>query len=422
MATWERHGQTAAAMNDDTQPTVPAASPPAQGPPALGPPAATMATWRPPPRGRRPSFFIGLGLLAVAVIGIPTAVATHYANQYFLFSPGTAPVITTSTGCRPAQGELALPDGAPCVRLVVPRDKVHDVDGKLLMVDVEVSQAGPLQWAEYELGLLGKQRQMVPVVAYAGQTPTSELGCQDTQEMGLANEDAAITALESLHYRVNEAPLGAEINAVYPNTPAWSAGIKCDDLITAVNGRKVTTAADFTDLLEPVRPGTSVTLTDHPVGGGAAKQVKVRLVAPPAELVTQGFANRAYLGVSVDTRVKPELPFAVSIDAGDIGGPSAGLAFTLAILDVLSNGRLTGGHTVAATGTISPNGAVGDVGGVQEKAAAVEKAGAQVFFVPEVEYATARDAVGNGLQVVPVTTLAQVLRILHQRYGGEVPK
>ena len=361
-------------------------------------------------------------VLAIVVIGIPTALATHYANQYYLFSPGTAPVITASNACKPSQGELALPNGTPCVRLVVPKDKAHPVDGKLLMVDVEVSQASPLEWAEYELGLLGKQRQMVPVAAYAGPTPTSELGCQDTQQMVSANQDAAIAALESLRYRVTEVPLGAEVNTVYTGTPAWVAGIKCNDLITAVNGKKVTDGAGLTDLLKPLRPGTEVALTDLPAAGGPAKKVKVRLSAPPPNLVAGGFANRSYLGVTVDTRAKPVLPFKVSIDAGDIGGPSAGLAFTLAILDALSNGKLTGGHVVAATGTIMTDGQIGDVGGVQEKTAAVQKAGAQVFFVPQVEYANAKSVAGPKLQIVPVTTLQQVLEVLQHRFGGSVPR
>jgi Lon-like protease len=399
----------------DTEPTVPGLSASLEGRPA-----PTMATGGLAARRRWPTTLLIVALAVALIIGVPTALATHYANQYFLFSPGTAPVITASDQCKPSLGELALPDGTPCVRLVVPQGKAHSVDGKLLMVDVEVSQATPLDWAEYQLGLLGKQRQLVQVAAYAGPTPTSELGCQDTQEMVSANQDAAITALESLHYRVNEAPLGAEVDAVYASTPAWDAGIKCNDLITAVNGHTISDAAQLTGLLKPLVPGTQVTLTDHPASGGAPRQVKVRLVKPPASLVAQGFPNSAYLGVSVDTRVKPELPFPVSIDAGDIGGPSAGLAFTLAILDALSSGNLTGGHIVAATGTISTDGQVGDVGGVQEKTAAVEDAGAQVFFVPQVEYANAESVADKSLQVIPVTTLQQVLEILQRRYGGHL--
>jgi PDZ domain-containing protein len=126
------------------------------------------------------------------------------------------------------------------------------------------------------------------------------------------------------------------------------------------------------------------------------------------------------MGLDVETRVKPELPFPVSVNAGAIGGPSAGLAFTLAILDALSNGKLTGGHKVAATGTIDPEGDVGEVGGVQEKTVAVEQAGARVFFVPKAEYADAQSVAHGSLKIVPVTTLGQVLQVLQHSYGGDL--
>ena len=382
--------------------------------------------WPPPrpPGGRwspKKAALVGVGLLVAIAVGAPIAIASHDAGQYFVFSPGTAPVITTSPACKPSRDELYLPDGSPCVRLEIPASKARPFDGQLLMVDVEVAQASVFDWAEYQLGLLGKQRQLVPVAAYAGSTPTSELGCQDSQEMVSANQDAAIAALATLHYHVAETPLGAEVNEVLGNTPAWGAGIKCNDLITAVNGQTVQSAAAFAALLKPLAPGTRVTFTDHPASGGPVKRLRARLVAPPAATVAEGFTNRAYLGVSVDTRVRPVLPFPISVDAGDIGGPSAGLAFSLAIIDALSNGKLTGGHKVAATGTIDAEGNVGDVGGVQEKTAAVQKAGAQIFFVPNDEYQAAAGVAGKGLDVVPVSTLRQVLGILQQRYGGYVP-
>jgi PDZ domain-containing protein len=370
--------------------------------------------------GRWAGFLVSVLLLGAVVIGAPTAIAVHEADGYFLFSPGTAPVITTSIKCRPSNGELALPNGTPCVRLVLPRGKAHPVSGELLMVDVEVGQAGPVDWAEWELGLLGKQSQMVPAAAYAGSTPTSELGCQDTQEMVSADQDAAVAALAQLHYKVTEVPEGVQIDTVLGATPAWRAGLKCNDVITALDGKPVLSALQFTQKLAPVPPGTVVVLTDRPAAGGRPKQVRLRLSGPPASVVAQGFQGRSYMGVDVETRVKLQLPFPVSVDAGQIGGPSAGLAFTLAIMDAVSNGRLTGGHKVAATGTMSPQGDVGQVGGVQEKTAAVEKAGAQVFFVPQAEYQDAESVAGPGLAVVPVTTLSQVLQILRQRYGGDL--
>ena len=368
-----------------------------------------------------PGLFVSLLLLVAIVVGVPVAIAVHEANAYYLFSPGTAPVITTSGKCRPDNGELALPDGTPCVRLVLPRGKAHPVKGELLMVDVEVGQAGPVDWAEWELGLLGKQSQMVPAAEYVGSTPTSELGCQDTQEMVSADQDAALAALAQLHYKVAEVPDGVQIDAVLGSTPAWQAGIKCNDIVTAVDGKPVLSSQQLVQTLAPVPPGTVVVLTDHPAGGARAKLVKVRLSSPPASVVAQGFQGKSYMGVELETRVKLELPFPVSVEAGEIGGPSAGLAFTLAIMDSVSNGKLTGGHNVAATGTIDPEGDVGQVGGVQEKTAAVEKAGAQVFFVPQAEYQDAESVAGHGLVVVPVTTLSQVLQILRQRYGGDVP-
>jgi PDZ domain-containing protein len=299
---------------------------------------------------------------------------------------------------------------------------VHGIDGQLMMVDVEVGQAGPVDWLEYELGLLGKSRQLYPVAVYAGPTPTSELACQDTQEMVDANEDSALAALAQLHYKVAEDYLGAQIDSVFAGTPAWRAGLKCDDLITAVNGKHVAEAQQVTALLARMAPGTTVTFTDRPANGGRAKQVKVQLVSPPESALVDGFTGRTYVGIEIESRVKTVLPFPVSVDAAGIGGPSAGLAFTLAILDALSNGKLTGGHRVAATGTITAQGVVGDVGGVQEKTVAVEKAGAQVFFVPQVEYKVAKSVANSRLQVIPVTTLGQVLQILRQRYGGGLPE
>lgn len=359
-------------------------------------------------------------VVAAVVVGVPLVLVTHEADQYFLFSPGTAPIITTSAKCTSVNGNLVLPGGTPCVRLSVPADKAHDLKGGVYMVDVEVGQSSPVQWVEWKLGLLGADLQMVPVAAYAGVTPTSELGCQDSQEMLTANQDAALAALAALGYNVEEVPLGAQLDGVLGGSPAWRAGLTCNDLITKVDGKTVQTAAQLSNDLDGLKPGTTVSLTDLPAAGGPARVVKVKLSSPSAGLRSDGFMGTAYLGVQTATRYKPELPFPVSVNAGVIGGPSAGLAFTLAMIDTMSNGKLTGGHRVAATGTITAGGSVGQVGGVQEKTVAVEHAGAQVFFVPKAEYSQAQRVADKRLKVVPVTSLAQVLDILHTRYGGDI--
>ncbi len=130
--------------------------------------------------------------------------------------------------------------------------------------------------------------------------------------------------------------------------------------------------------------------------------------------------SRGYLGVEVETQQDFTYPFPVSVDTSEIGGPSAGLAMTLAIIDKLSPGSLTGGRTVAATGTITPTGAVGDVGGVAQKTVAVERAGATAFLVPPQEYAAAMSKDIPSLRIYRVSTLDQALTVL-ATLGGRVP-
>jgi Lon-like protease len=131
-------------------------------------------------------------------------------------------------------------------------------------------------------------------------------------------------------------------------------------------------------------------------------------------------ASRGFLGISVQTQQDYTFPFPITIDTADIGGPSAGLAMTLGVLNTLSGGHLTGGRVVAATGTMSATGAVGDVGGVAQKTVAVERAGATVFFVPPEELSAARSKATASLHVYAVSSLAQVLSIL-RGLGGKVP-
>ena len=112
-------------------------------------------------------------------------------------------------------------------------------------------------------------------------------------------------------------------------------------------------------------------------------------------------------------------PFDVTIDTGDVGGPSAGLAFTLALIDDLTPGDLTGGGDVAVTGTIAGDGTVGPVGGTGQKAAAVRDEGITLFIVPTQDYEEAVARAGDDLQVVPVDNVDEALDALRER-GGNV--
>jgi PDZ domain-containing protein len=138
---------------------------------------------------------------------------------------------------------------------------------------------------------------------------------------------------------------------------------------------------------------------------------------------SQDAATRAalgYLGLGKDKDIK------VSLKLADIGGPSAGLLFSLGIIDKLhgdgKGGDLSGGRTIAGTGTISPDGTVGAVGGVSLKAQAARRDGATVFLVPKAECTDARAELPQGLRLVPVTTLKGAVDALTAlEHGGSVP-
>jgi PDZ domain-containing protein len=120
------------------------------------------------------------------------------------------------------------------------------------------------------------------------------------------------------------------------------------------------------------------------------------------------------------------LPFEVGINTDLIGGPSAGLAFTLALIDELTPGELTGGIKVAATGTIDGDETVGAIGALRQKTVAVKASGAKVFFVPSAqtkeEIAAAKRVAGKGLLIVPVADLSEALAYLKKIGGSDISK
>lgn len=363
-----------------------------------------------------------LALVAGAIVWL-----RHEAANYFVYSPGSTPQIVTDATCRAAASsdQLLLPGGSPCARITVPTDRSHDLQGRLYMVDVLV---GPASWPQYALDKLGLLKrfdqgtQLVPAQAVLGGTPPSQLACQTNQQMVGATEAASVAALRRLGYSVKENNLGALVATVHPGTAADHSGVHCNDLITSFDGKAIHTAEDLGAAIGLTKPGQQVTLTVKRVAkGGKTETVTLhpKLTGTPALEGAAAEPNHPFLGVATQTRVTFSLPFHVQFDVGSIGGPSAGLALTLALLDVLSNGKLTGGHKVAATGTIDTDGNVGDVGGVAQKTVAVRREGVQLFFVPRGELAVARSEAGSNLKVEAVSTLNQALADL-SAFGGDL--
>jgi len=151
---------------------------------------------------------------------------------------------------------------------------------------------------------------------------------------------------------------------------------------------------------------------------GKERTEAITLAQSPPDPTNPG-PPHAFLGIATSTKQQPKLPVNVTIDAGNIGGPSAGLSFTLGVIEDLTAGDLTGGKTVAVTGTINPDGTVGDVGGVAQKTVAVRNSGAVAFLVPPAEYAVAVKHAGSHLKIIKVANLEDALNAL-KGLGGDL--
>ncbi|MDX6738849.1 PDZ domain-containing protein [Actinocorallia sp. A-T 12471] len=205
--------------------------------------------------------------------------------------------------------------------------------------------------------------------------------------------------------------LGSEtyVGRVHKGLPADGV-LKSGDQVLAVDGTKVDKASEVTGKLKDYAVGDEVTLTIKRDG----KQEKVTLKM--GETTTDG-AKRAVIGVElVDKFV---LPIEVKMNVGEIGGPSAGLMFSLAIYDMLTPGSLTGGKFIAGTGTITVDGQVGAIGGIQQKMIAAKNAGATEFLVPPGNCAEAADAAPDGLRLIKAESLDSAVKSLEGLQAGK---
>jgi PDZ domain-containing protein len=175
------------------------------------------------------------------------------------------------------------------------------------------------------------------------------------------------------------------------------------DLIQRVNGHEIGSEADFERVIKAIPDAEPVTFR---VSAGG-QTTNVTLTRRPC-----GGSKRPLIGIST----VPNFPDDVSISSGDIGGPSAGTMWALGMYDLLTPGDLTGGRTIAGTGTISADGTVGPIGGVQNKIVAAKRAGADVFLVPRGQNYDDAKKVAGDLPLVPISSFQDALDYL--RHSG----
>ena len=245
---------------------------------------------------------------------------------------------------------------------------------------------------------------------FFGDQSDDERKAENVQSMDISKLVAAKVAFEHLGYEVESD--GVTVVPAGPDAP--SAGIlEAGDVVVAIDGEPVRSPEELSESVQAHAPGDTLEITVERTAADAD--------APPkrhdlkVELGRREGTGEAVIGVYVAPRY--DFPIDVQIDSLDVGGPSAGLAWTLGVLDRLTPGSITGGERVAVTGEIGPDGQVLQVGGVGQKAVAARDEGATLFLVPRAEAARARPYAGS-MKVVGVDDLDDALRALDQIGGN----
>lgn len=266
----------------------------------------------------------------------------------------------------------------------------------------------------------------------------------DQRRMQMSKDTAVVVALSRVGYKLEVTPLGVEVAAVIDCTAADGV-LNTGDVLRSVDGVEILEAKELVEELKTKKVGDSVEfLVDRIDPNNSAvtshsESVEITLGSADDECLIDQYRDtkaRPFLGIAPYTMVDEQLPIDVSIDSGRVGGPSAGLAFSLALIDVLSEGELTGGVKVAATGTIDRSGNIGPVGGIKQKTIAAQRSGVELMLVPNCcenwadpvtgaaldlptnyEEAIAHNE-GSDMKIVAVSTLDEALAAIEAAGGN----
>jgi PDZ domain-containing protein len=370
---------------------------------------------------------LGLVILSVSVL-IPSELIARTANPR-TGEQEPAPYARTPASAESVNDRVVYGD--------LPEEvEIYDTDGDFFFVTVSAPDQSVLSW------LIGSADPVVDLLTEEGKngrrTPVQNREIA-LQQMRTATQEAQFVALTAAGYEPT-IELGAVVVQDILCRETAEDGFTCAeefpaaevlepaDTILEVDGVPITTIEDLTAALEGAEPGDVIEVKIERAEEGTMT-VEVELSSDPSD------PERTIVGfVPFDTRTV-ELPFDVSIDTAAVGGPSAGAAFTLALIDELTEGDLTGGRDIAVTGTIRLDGSIGPIGGLEQKISAVHQHGVQVFLIPAEQIELTEpdpenpddgvcrweclNAAGDGeVVLIPVATLDDALAVL-ETLGGD---
>lgn len=333
------------------------------------------------PRSRFLRLFTPGRLLAVGAILVVVVLALEVVSSNdYIFLPDrahpVAPLVEVAGGHEPKNG------------------------GGIYFVDVIVRKATLL---EELLGGLHSGATLYPAseIVPPGVTSAQEEDV-DLSEMKTSQQVAAAVALRALGRKVTTTAAGALVSAIEPGFPA-AGKLEPTDVIVAIDGKVVHSPDDVERDMAGRPIGSKVRFTILRNGK--------RLVVPLATVPETHGSKHGIVGIEVAPDETIHLPIHVSIDAHGVGGPSAGLAFALEVLQQLGR-NVDRGHKIAATGEIFLNGQVGPIGGIEQKTIGAREAGVDAFLVPAGQNATDARKYAHGLRIIPVKSFQQALHEL----------
>ncbi len=287
-------------------------------------------------------------------------------------------------------------------------------DGSFYLLTVRVANED-MRLIEDWLSHFDDEQEIIETEELLGGYTDEEDDCRGINEMVAAQADAQLAVAEVLGTPVDEVQFRVIAAQLTPESPAAKA-LKVCDRITEVDGKPVLGVKEAGDLIRRHSPGESVELTI--LRNGATMTLDVPTIAVKDSDGTE----RTAVGVSLFQVVEPSsLPFGIEIDPEQITGPSAGLGFSLEILDQLTPGSLSGGKNVAVTGTIDAEGNVGVIGGARLKAISARRAKSDYMIVPNGDLKEAKQGAGS-MKVYGVDTLEDALTILKKNGGDPLPE
>jgi PDZ domain-containing protein len=319
--------------------------------------------------------FAGLGLLSVvlALLVIP-------ANEYIFLPDRAHPV-------------------APLVTVQGGHDPKH---GGVYFVDVVFQNATLLD--KLTGGALHNGADLYPKQAVDPPGVTSQLRKQlDQQDMHLSQQVAAAVALRAAGKKVVVRPVGVRVTYVWQGMPAFEK-LQPGDVIVAVDGKPALTGTQLRSDIRAHRIGDVVAV--------AVRRGKETLVEKLKTVGAGKGKNRIpVVGIATEQALDIHLPLRVSINAGNVGGPSAGVAFALGVMEELGL-DVVHGHRIAATGEIFADGSIGPIGGIKQKTIGAREAHVDAFLVPAGDNAKEARKYAHGLRIIAVDTFPQALRAL----------